>query len=101
MARLLRSISIKIFGMAVLLLIMLAATSIWSALSSQIVQRQLLTLSRSLFPLAGALAELRDITRQQTVTAKFSTTTPDPAAVAACQGRPFRGQRCRDGRPPS
>lgn len=85
MARLLRSISIKIFGMAVLLLIMLAATSIWSALSSQTVQRQLQTLSRSLFPLAGALAEMRDITRQQTVTAKFSTTTPDPAAVAACQ----------------
>jgi adenylate cyclase len=81
----LRSISIKIFGMAVLLLIMLAATSIWSALSSQTVQRQLQTLSRSLFPLAGALAEMRDITRQQTVTAKFSTTTPDPAAVAACQ----------------
>lgn len=85
MATLLRSISIKIFGMAVLLLVMLAAASIWSALSSQTVQRQMQTMSRSLFPLAGALADLRDITRQQAVTAQFRTTTPDAGAVAACR----------------
>ena len=85
MVSILRSISFKIFGMAVLLLVMLAAASVWSASSSQSVQRQLETLSRSLFPLVGALNDLRDITRQQGVTAKFSTTTPDAAAVAACE----------------
>ncbi len=58
MAVLLRSISIKIFGVAVVLLIIMAAAATWSGRLTEQVHLQLQTLDRGLFPMALAIAEV-------------------------------------------
>ena len=59
MASFFRSISTKIFGIAVGLLALMVAASLLSAVLTTHVHRQLGTLSQSLFPLAMTLSELR------------------------------------------
>jgi class 3 adenylate cyclase len=58
MAVLLRSISIKIFGVAVVLLVIMAAAAAWSGRLTEQVHLQLQTLDRGLFPMALAIAEV-------------------------------------------
>ncbi len=59
MASLFRSIGIKIFGVAVGLLLLMAAASVVSGVLSERVKREMSTLSESLFPLTITLAKLR------------------------------------------
>lgn len=59
MASFFRSISTKIFGIAVGLLILMIAASLASGMLAAHVHRQLLTLSHSLFPLTVTLGDLR------------------------------------------
>lgn len=58
MAVLLRSISIKIFGVAVVLLVIMALAAAWSGRLTEQVHLQLQTLDRGLFPMALAIAEV-------------------------------------------
>jgi len=58
MAVLLRSISIKIFGVAVVLLVIMAVAATWSGRLTEQVHLQLQTLDRGLFPMALAIAEV-------------------------------------------
>lgn len=58
MAVLLRSISIKIFGVAVVLLVIMAAAATWSGRLTEQVHLQLQTLDQGLFPMALAIAEV-------------------------------------------
>ncbi|MBU3693731.1 MAG: adenylate/guanylate cyclase domain-containing protein [Rhodocyclaceae bacterium] len=60
MAHLLRSISFKIFGVAVGLLVLMALASGWSMYTTAQVNRQLATLSEALLPLALALEDVSD-----------------------------------------
>lgn len=69
MASFFRSISIKIFGVAVGLLVLLAGAALWSALLTEDVHRQLKTINHSLFPLAIALTDLRMATHAQQIRA--------------------------------
>ncbi len=55
MAHLLRSISFKIFGVAVGLLLIMALASGWSMYTTAQVNRQLATLSEALLPIALSL----------------------------------------------
>jgi adenylate cyclase len=84
MASMFRSISFKIFGVSLGLLIMMLAAAIWSARSTEQVNRQLRTLEASLFPLSVTLGELKSVVQAQTVTADYLLTTPDEAAVRKC-----------------
>ena len=84
MARMFRSISFKIFGVSVGLLLMMAGAAAWSARANEEVHNELKTLAEAMFPLSGALAKLNTITQSQRVTADYLTYTPDETAVAAC-----------------
>jgi adenylate cyclase len=70
MASFFRSISIKIFGVAVGLLILLAGAALYSAMLTEDVHRQLRTLNHSLFPLTITLTELRTTTQGQQIRAE-------------------------------
>lgn len=59
MASFFRSISTKIFGVALGLLILMLIASLWSASSTQRVNRQLKTLSEAIVPLALTLEDIR------------------------------------------
>ena len=82
-----RSISFKIFGVSLGLLVMMVATAIWSTRSSEQVHRQLQTMGQSLFPLSVALGNLKSVVQAQTVTADFYLNTPDQKAVQICLGK--------------
>lgn len=84
MAHILRSISFKIFGVSVLLLIMMVGAAVWSAQSTEQVHRQLRTLEQALFPLAGTLAKLETIVQSQKAASDYLTITPDEQAEARC-----------------
>ena len=84
MASVFKSISTKIFGLSVCLLLMLAGTAIWSTKASQRVQRELETLSHSLFPLVSTLSDLRQVTHDLSNVALFMLNTPDLTAVNRC-----------------
>ena len=84
MAQIFRSISFKIFGVSVGLLIMMLGAAIWSARSTEQVHRQLRTLEQSLFPLSGTLAKLETVVQAQKTTADYLTETPDEKAVEEC-----------------
>lgn len=82
-----RSISFKIFGVSLGLLVMMVATAVWSTRSSEQVHRQLQTMGQSLFPLSVALGNLKSVVQAQTVTADFYLNTPDQKAVQICLGK--------------
>lgn len=84
MASFFRSISFRIFGVCVGLLIMMVATAVWSASSTDLVHRQFRTLQQSFFPLAATLGQLETVIQSQKVTADFLLYTPDASAVQAC-----------------
>ena len=84
MAQIFRSISFKIFGVSVCLLIMMVGAAAWSALSTENVHRQLRTLEQSLFPLSATLAKLETLVQAQQDTADFLTNTPDEQSEAKC-----------------
>ena len=84
MASFFRSISFRIFGVCVGLLIMMVATAVWSASSTDLVHRQFRTLQQSFFPLAETLGQLETVIQSQKVTADFLLYTPDASAVQAC-----------------
>ena len=79
-----RSIRFKIFGISVGLLLMMLGTTIWSALLTERVHRQLRTLEESIFPLALSLSSLKTVVQSQKTTADYLTKTPDKAATAIC-----------------
>ncbi len=79
-----RSIRFKIFGISVGLLLMMLGTTIWSALLTERVHRQLRTLEESIFPLALSLSSLKTVVQSQKTTADYLTKTPDKAATATC-----------------
>lgn len=87
MAQMFRSISFKIFAVSVGLLIMMLGAAVWSARSTEQVHRQLQTLERSLFPLFGTLAKLKNVIQDQKVTAYYVIETKDESAVRACIDR--------------
>ena len=80
-----RSIRFKIFGISVGLLLMMLGTTIWSALLTERVHRQLRTLEESIFPLAMSLSSLKTVVQSQKTTADYLTKTPDKAANAICK----------------
>ena len=59
MATLLRSISLKIFGVAAGLLVIMAAAALWAGTLTQQVHLQLRTFNDALFPMTLRIAELR------------------------------------------
>ena len=63
---------------------MMLAAAIWSARSTEQVNRQLQTLEESLFPLSTTLGNLKSVVQAQTVTADYLLQTPDKAAVQEC-----------------
>jgi len=79
MADLLRSISLKIFGIAVGLLVIMAAAALWAGLLTQEVHLQLNTLNRALFPMTLRIAELQ--------TALSAEVRPPREAGPACRAR--------------
>jgi CHASE3 domain sensor protein len=85
MAGFFRSISIKIFGVAVGLLVIMAAAALWSASLTTQVHLQLQTLSRSLFPLAMTLSELHIATQAQQLHAETALDTGDLTAERGCR----------------
>ena len=87
MTTMFRSISFKIFGVSLGLLVMMVATAVWSTRSSEQVHRQLQTMGQSLFPLSVALGNLKSVVQAQTVTADFYLNTPDQKAVQICLGK--------------
>lgn len=84
MAQMFRSISFKIFGVSVGLLLMMVGSGIWSARSTEQVHRQLQTLEQSLFPLSVTLARLDNVVQSQNVTADYLTDASDGKAVIRC-----------------
>jgi hypothetical protein len=70
-----RSIRFKIFGISVGLLLMMLGTTIWSALLTERVHRQLRTLEESIFPLAMSLSSLKTVVQSQKTTADYLTKT--------------------------
>ena len=92
MTTMFRSISFKIFGVSLGLLVMMVATAVWSTRSSEQVHRQLQTMGQSLFPLSVALGNLKSVVQAQTVTADFYLNTPDQKAVQICVGK-AQGQK--------
>ncbi len=61
MARFFNSISTKIFGISVALLVIMSATALWTTVLTQQVHRQLRTMSSVLFPITVRLAEVRTL----------------------------------------
>jgi class 3 adenylate cyclase len=59
MLTLFRSIRTKIFGVVCILLVIMAASAIWSASLTERVHLQMLTLNQALFPMALRVAEMR------------------------------------------
>jgi adenylate cyclase len=84
MAHILRSISFKIFGVSVLLLIMMVGTAVWSARTTEQVHRQLRTLEQALFPLSGALSKLDSVVQTQKATADLLHYTTNEQSAALC-----------------
>ena len=80
-----RSIRFKIFGISVGLLLMMLGTTIWSALLTERVHRQLRTLEESIFPLAMSLSSLKTVVQSQKTTADYLTKTPDKTATTICE----------------
>ena len=88
MATLFRSISVKIFGVAVGLRALIAATSLVSSGMSNQVHRQLRTLSESLFPLSMTIADVsRSALETRLAIASHARGELDPAScrVATAQ----------------
>ena len=84
MARLFQSISFKIFGVSVCLLLMMVGAAAWSARATEEVHTELKALAQSIFPLSVTLAKLNTVVQSQKVTADYLTTTPDETSVAVC-----------------
>ena len=85
MASFFRSISIKIFGVAVGLLVILAAAALWSAILTEDVHRQLRTLNHALFPLTIALTELRAATHAEQIRAEVMLDASHRQSEAECR----------------
>ena len=85
MASFFRSISIKIFGVAVGLLVILAAAALWSAILTEDVHRQLRTLNHALFPLTIALTELRAATHAEQIRADVMLDASHRQSEAECR----------------
>ena len=85
MASFFRSISIKIFGVAVGLLVILAAAALWSAILTEDVHRQLRTLNHALFPLTIALTELRAATHAEQIRAEVMLDASHRRSEAECR----------------
>ena len=85
MSQFFRSIRFKIFGISVGLLLMMLGTTIWSALLTERVHRQLRTLEESIFPLAMSLSSLKTVVQSQKTTADYLTKTPDKTATTICE----------------
>ena len=80
----LKSISVKIFGFSVILLILMVGAAILSANESKAVHRSLRTLELSMFPLAGTVAKINLVVQSQKTTANFLLITPDAKAADRC-----------------
>jgi len=85
MASVFRSISLKIFGVSLGLLVLMVATALWSAHLTNQVNLQLRALSRSLFPLAMTLSDLPTVVQAEEAHTGTGLDTPDAAAVAKCR----------------
>jgi len=84
MAHVFTSISSKIFGFSVVLLILMVGTSVWSASANKEVHRSLQTLELSMFPLTTTVARINLIVQAQKTTSDYLTVTPDAKAVKRC-----------------
>jgi class 3 adenylate cyclase len=85
MAVFFRSISIKIFGVSLGLLVIMAAAALWSANLTEQVHLQLRTLNHSLFPLTIALGDLDSAVLVQELRAEAATKPADAAAAQRCR----------------
>ena len=92
-----RSISFKIFGISVGLLLIMVVAAFGSALASEQVHRQLQTFEKVMFPLARTMANVELEVQKQKVTADFLLETPDNEAVTTCLGLAKKqGAKSRD-----
>ncbi|MEP7004884.1 MAG: adenylate/guanylate cyclase domain-containing protein [Sphingomonas bacterium] len=85
MASFFRSISLKIFGVSLGLLVLMVATALWSAHLTNQVHLQLRALSGSLFPLAMTLSDLHAVVQAEEAHTGTGLDTPDAAAVNQCR----------------
>ena len=79
MASFFRSISLKIFGVAVCLLVIMAVAALWAGSLTQQVHLQLRTFNSALFPMTLRIAELRSLVIVESV--------PSPTTGPACRTR--------------
>lgn len=97
MASIFRSISFKIFGISVGLLLIMVVAAFGSAVASEQVHRQLRTLEQVMFPLARTMANVELEVQKQKVTADFLLEAPDDEAVTTCLGLAKKqGAKSRD-----
>lgn len=97
MASLFRSISFKIFGISVGLLLIMVVAAFGSAFASEQVHRQLQTFEQVMLPLARTMANVELEVQKQKVTADFLLETPEEEAVTTCLGQAkTQGARTRD-----
>jgi adenylate cyclase len=75
----------KIFGVAVTLLLLLAGAAAWSALQTAEVHRELRTLNRALFPLTMALADLQNASHAEQVRADVLADASHRVTQADCR----------------
>ncbi len=85
MAVFFRSISTKIFGVSLGLLVIMAAAALWSASLTEQVHLQLRTLNHSLFPLTTTLGDLDSAVLVQELRAETASKTADMAAAQRCR----------------
>lgn len=85
MASFFRSISLKIFGVSLGLLVLMVATALWSAHLTNQVHLQLRALSGSLFPLAMTLSDLHAVVQAEEAHTGTGLDTPNAAAVSQCR----------------
>jgi len=85
MALFFRSISTKIFGVSLGLLVIMAAAALWSASLTEQVHLQLRTLNHSLFPLTVTLGDLDSAVLVQELQAETAAKPTDMAGVQRCR----------------
>jgi adenylate cyclase len=84
MANIFRSISSKIFGFSVVLLMLMVGTAAWSAIANKEVHKSLQTLELSMFPLASTVAKINHVAQAQKGVSDYFILSNSPDLEAQC-----------------
>lgn len=84
MAQVFRSISFKIFGFSVILLVLMVSTSVWSAIANREVYRSLQTVELSIFPLTSTVAKIDLAIQLQKTRSDYNFSNSDAEFDAQC-----------------